>query len=435
MKHFRKTVAINVAMLISAAPATVFAVRADASTELAAIRGDIQAGLKNVENQLKPLAEKAMEEAAKAGEVSASTKLDVDKALAQQSELSETLSATTDALEGVSGKVAEIGQMMAEGRTGLNRGQVMTLGRALVATDEFKAYIDGGVSGSKTFQINSAVTTGGGGSGLVDVAPVDPDIGDLGRRSFDVLSLFSKGKTQTSPVPFTRQTVRDNQAGTVAEGAAAPESNYEWSRDEAAVRKISHIVHVTEEMMADSSLIQSELDNEMIYGLDEKREYQLIAGDGVGENLKGTNTWATDFAAAEGLPDANRIDRLRLGLLQLAIGGVFGTGILLNDVDWAGIELQKDNNGQFIYGNPSQGTARRLWGKDVALTLALSANEWQVGDFRRAATYYERDGAEILFSSEHGTNFVDGMITAKGTLRAAFADKRPHAIVKGNFTF
>jgi HK97 family phage major capsid protein len=434
MKHFRKTVAINVMALMAAAPATVLAVRADASNELAGLRNDITGQLTRIQNELMPVAQNALDEAKRSGQVSDETKAAADKALAQQTALSASLDAINGTIEGVQGQVAEMGQILAENRSGLNRGQVMTLGRSLVENDEFKAFVDAGASGSKSITINNAITTSTAG-GLLDQAPVDPDVGELGRRTFNVLSLFGRGATETSPVPFTRQTVRDNQAGMVGEGVAAPESDYEWVRDEAPVRKISHVVHVTEEMMADSSLMQSELDGEMIYGLEEKREFQLIAGNGVGENLKGTASWATDFVAAAGLPNTTRIDRLRLGLLQLALAGVFGTGILLNDTDWAAIELLKDDNGQFIYGNPSQGTVPRLWSKPVVQTLALSAGEWQVGDFSRAAKYYERKGAEILFSTEHGTNFVDGMITAKGTLRAAFADKRRHAIVQGNFTF
>ncbi len=57
------------------------------------------------------------------------------------------------------------------------------------------------------------------------------------------------------------------------------------------------------------------------------------------------------------------------------------------------------------------------------------------GNFLLAATYYDRNEVEVLFSTEHGTNFVDGMVTATASRRGALAVKREAALVKGDFTF
>lgn len=181
--------------------------------------------------------------------------------------------------------------------------------------------------------------------------------------------------------------------------------------------------------------MEGEINNELIYGVDEKREYQIASGDGTGENLSGILNEATAFSAASGLPNATRIDRLRLAILQLSLAGVMARDIVLHDEDWAAIELLKDTQGRFIFGNPAQGTTPMLWGKGVTTTMGFSAGEWSVGDYQRAATYYDRKEIEVLFSSEDGNNFSEGMVTAKATVRGALAWKRAYATVKGDFTF
>ena len=76
-----------------------------------------------------------------------------------------------------------------------------------------------------------------------------------------------------------------------------------------------------------------------------------------------------------------------------------------------------------------------LWGKDVVETNTMSVGEWLVGDLAMAATLYDRQDAEVLFSTEHDQNFVEDMVTMKARKRVALAIKRALAMVTGNFTF
>ncbi|OLS51786.1 phage major capsid protein, partial [Rhodovulum sulfidophilum] len=139
-----------------------------------------------------------------------------------------------------------------------------------------------------------------------------------------------------------------------AEGAAAPVSSYGWSQADAPVRKITHVTHISDEALADAGQLQAEIDGELRYGLDLEEEAQILAGDGAGQNLTGLITVATAYAAPEGLPDETRIDRLRLGLLQVALANFAANGITLHPIDWAAIELLKDAQGRYIFGNPNE---------------------------------------------------------------------------------
>ncbi|KZK76310.1 Phage capsid family protein [Pseudovibrio sp. W64] len=146
-------------------------------------------------------------------------------------------------------------------------------------------------------------------------------------------------------------------------------------------------------------------------------------------------TEAVAFAAAAGLPNATRIDRLRLAILQVALADYVATSFVMNPTDWAAIDLLKDSQDRYIFGNPGSMSTPMLWGKDVVESNTMSAGEWLTGDLAMAGTYYDRQETEVLISSEHDTNFIEDMLTMKGRKRVALAIKRAAAMVKGNFVF
>jgi HK97 family phage major capsid protein len=259
---------------------------------------------------------------------------------------------------------------------------------------------------------------------------------EMAKRTLRMRSLVTVSGTGGQLVTYARQTTRTNAAAPVAEGAAAPESALGWTKATAAVKKIAHIVHATEEALADADEMQGLIDGEMRYGLDLVEDAQILLGSGTGENLSGLHTNATAFSAAVGLPNATPIDRLRLAILQVALNDYAADGMVLNPTDWAGIELLKETGtGAFVFGQPGGMGPQTLWRLPVVETATMTAGSWMVGAMRMAATLYDRKQTEVLISTEHGDNFVEGLATIKASKRLALAVKRPTSLVKGNFTF
>ena len=408
-------------------------VRGDAGDVASQLKA-IQQALTGKTSELQQDADQALKEANRAGGLGDELKQKSDKLLTDFNELSQQQAKLTDQLEQLETKNRDLEQELA-GRGGRGGGAPQSLGQMVSGMDAIKQFAAGGASGRVAVNVNNAITSAGGsGGGLIFPTPETSPV-RMPRRTLSVINLLTRGRTDSNLVPYTKQTTRTNGAAPTAEGAAAPESSYGWTKAEAPVRKIAHVTHISEEALSDAAMLETEIDSEMRYGLDLALENQLVAGTGVGENLLGLRPQAAAFAAAAGLPNATRIDRIRLALLQLSLSSYSADGILLNDTDWAAIELLKDSVGNFIFGNPAAGTTPRLWALDVSTTLAQSAGEWMVGNFMMAATYYDRAQVEILISSEHGDNFVEGMLTMKGTRRGALATKRPGALIKGDFTF
>ena len=429
--------AASVAALALAAPAAVIgAPRMDSGGgNVEALLKQVQQELTRVGDDVRKTAEEALQQSKKTGELTAETKAQADEGLKNFHELSGAVQNLKGKLEALETRNLDLEQAMAGGsRRGA--GAAQTVGQELAASDELKAYVSGGLQGNLNLRPQNAITSVDGSAGGMIWA--DEERGapvGMPRQRLAIRALLTRATTESDVVKYAKQVLRTNNAATTAEGGTMPESEYGWDQAEANVRKIAHVTHLSDEALADAGQLQAAVDSELRYGLDLEEEAQILAGDGTGQNLEGMLSVATAFSAAAGLPNETRIDRLRLGLLQVALANYAANGITLHPIDWAAIELLKDTTGRYVFGNPNELRTPMLWGLDVVPTLSHSAGEWMAGNFAMASTLYDRQQNEILISSEHGTNFVEGMKTMRGTKRLALAHKRPAALVTGDFTF
>ncbi|KZL02793.1 MULTISPECIES: phage major capsid protein [unclassified Pseudovibrio] len=428
--------AICLAALALARPdAVVGSVRNDNMTTEDLLK-KVSQQLDEVTDNVKGTAEEALKQAKRSGEVSQETKDKADKLLTEQTALNNSVTELKNSLEGIKSQTLEISQQVADGIGGGGPAPAMTLGQAFVAEDEqIKNFKSAGAKGHLLIDVSNAITTAAGSAGGLIYHEEERDPVRIPRRRLLIRDLLTKGKTSSDLVKYRKQTVQDNKAAMVAEGAAMPESSFGWDKATSEVKKIAHHTNITEEALADSDFLQTEIDSELRYGLDLEEEKQILAGDGQGENLKGLLTEAVAFVAAAGLPNATRIDRLRLAILQVALADYVATSFVMNPTDWAAIDLLKDDQKRYIFGNVNSVSTPKLWGKDVVETNTMSVGEWLAGDLAMAATYYDRQQADVLISSEHGDNFIEGMLTMRGSKRVALAIKRVAATVKGNFVF
>lgn len=434
MKMMKNTVVLA-AMMAAMPRAVMIAPRADVTGDVAALLKDIKAEATKTREELYPKAEAALKEAQKAGTLSADLKASIDELLPRFNAASAAQSKLEGKLEALESRTLDVEQLAAQGG-GRGGSGVVSAGREVAQSDELKAYVAAGRPGAFETSIKAQITTVGGSGGGLIWSDREQEPVRLARRTLLIRSLLNVVPTgQTGSVEYTRQTTRTNAAAPTAEGVAAPASTYGWTKAETIIRKIAHVTHVTEEALSDAAMLEGEINGEMAYGLDLVEEQQLLTGNGVGQNLSGLITNATAFAAAAGLPNAQRIDRLRLAILQVTLNDYAADGIVMNPTDWAAIELLKDAENRYLFGVPANPGQPALWRLPVVEANSMTANEWLVGAMRMAATLYDRQENTLRISSEHGDNFVEGMLTMKGTKRVALAVKRPASLVTGNFTF
>lgn len=412
-------------------PAYVLAApRADAQG-VAEMLAEVKASVTGLRDDVMKTAEQAVKMAEKNGGLTDELKAKVDDLLPKFNEQSLAAAKLEGQLEAIEARTLDVEQLLAQG--GRGAGAKVSAGREVAESDQLKAYLAGGLSGSFTMTPKATVTTADGSGAAWSEREESPVM--MARRRLSIRQLLTVSGTGAGVIDYVRQTGRTNNAAPVAEEGAAPTSDLALTKQQAIVKKIATVVHASDEAIADVAQLESLINDELAYMLDLEEEEQILTGDGTGQNLSGLVTNATAFSAAAGLPNANRIERLRLAMLQVTLADYAADGVVLHPTDWAGIELTKDSNGRFVVGNADAPTGPRLWGLPVVESISIGANTWLMGAMRMAATLYDRQQTEILISSEHGTNFVEGMKTIKGTKREALAVKRPGSLVTGNFTF
>lgn len=170
---------------------------------------------------------------------------------------------------------------------------------------------------------------------------------------------------------------------------------------------------VSKQILDDSPKSQSFVGNGLLQGLKLKEEDQLLNGTGLTDNLgsllkTGNYTEFNDSLRKTGDP---KIDTIRHAILQLELADRDSTGVVLNTVDSADNELQKDNAGQYIRVNVTTGGETKVWRMAVVATNAISAGNFLVGEFLTAPVVYDRQEATIDISREDGDNFWKNKVT------------------------
>lgn len=260
-----------------------------------------------------------------------------------------------------------------------------------------------------------------------------PGIVMPGLRRLTIRDLLAQGRISSNSLEYVREEVFTNNAASVAEKALKPESDITFSKQTANVKTVAHWVQASRQVMDDAPMLQSYVNNRLMYGLALAEERQLLNGDGSGDDLEGLNHVATDYDASLNASGDTRADIIAHAVYQVTESEFSASGIILNPRDWHSIALLKDGDGRYIFGGPQAFAANVMWGLPVVPTKAQTAGTFTVGGFDLASQVWDRMDATIEVSREDRDNFVKNMLTILCEERLALAHYRPTAIIKGTF--
>lgn len=341
-------------------------------------------------------------------------------------------------LTGLRSEITELSQKLAQGRRGGgdDEPQLKSLGHEVANHADIKAYAEGGAKGTVGISVK-AITTGSGSAGGLIRPDRQTDIVGLTRMGLRVRDLLTPGQTEGNAIEYAYQTTRTNNAAAVAETTQKAESAYAWDVATAPVRTIAHWVPASRQAMDDIPQLESLIDGELRWGLDDVEDAELLLGDNTGQHLNGLYTQATAYSQPSGVSVSNetRIDRLRLGILQVELADYAPDGMVLHPTQWANIELTKDSASGYVFANPQGVAGPILWGRPVVSTKRIGSGNWMVGAFKLAAQIFDRMETEVRISDQDRDNFIKNMLTVRAEKRLALVVRRPTALVKGNFTF
>jgi HK97 family phage major capsid protein len=293
-----------------------------------------------------------------------------------------------------------------------------------------------GNSRSASFEIKADMTVGADFTGEVIPADRVPGYKFDPTRPTHIRQLLAQGSTQSDVVRFVKESGYSNGAAATAEGATLTQSDFDMTAADANVRKIGTYFRISEEMLADTPQLTSYLSARAPEKLLEVEDTQILSGTGAGAQLSGIITDATAFAAgdlADSVDNANDFDVIVAALNQLAAANYNADTILLNPSDFHKILLLKDTQNNYLKDQVYNGLQPVFMGVKVVLNTAIPAGDFLIGNFGVGTQLWVRDGINVEFFREDGTNVRDGFVTVRVSERIALTNYLPNAFVTGDF--
>jgi HK97 family phage major capsid protein len=259
-------------------------------------------------------------------------------------------------------------------------------------------------------------------------------------RLIDVL--INRGSLPHNTFEYLRQTVRTNNAATVADLALKPTSVFTVEDIADRARVLAHLSDKTpQRYWQDMPDLIRFLEAEMRDGLLDALEAQVISGNGTGENLTGllTVTGTATQAYATDLPTT-----LRKAQTQLQLTGTVPTAYVLHPTDGEKIDLlrysidpQADSPQAFLldggYTNTVAGS-NNVFGSDIQRVISPSvpAGTAVLGDFAQLQLLVRED--MTLVTDTSGENFTHNSAVMRAEMRVGLAHLRPASFVKIDLT-
>ena len=293
---------------------------------------------------------------------------------------------------------------------------------------------------SASFELKADMTVAADFTGEVIPADRVPGYKFDPTRPVHVRQLLATGSTQSDVVRYVKESGYSNGAAATAEGTTLAQSDFDMTAADANVRKIGTYFRISEEMLADTPQLTSYLSARAPEKLLEVEDAQILSGDGTGANLSGIITDAADFdvsasgAFYQSVESANEFDVIVAALNQLSLLNYSADCIMLNPTDFNKILLLKDSTNKYLKDQVYNGLQPSFSGVKVIQNTAIAAGTFLIGNFGIGTQLWVRQGVNVEFFREDGTNVRDGFVTVRVSERVALTNYLPNAFVNGTFS-
>lgn len=239
--------------------------------------------------------------------------------------------------------------------------------------------------------------------------------------------------TNLAAMDYLQESGYTNAAAVVAEGGIKPQSELTFEQKVLVMKKMAHTFRVSEEVLDDNDGMEAYIRERGIYGLRLKEEEQLVSGNGSATQLDGLIMQSTAYTntTVPGVTSTGLVDDIRIAIAQVEGADLAASAVLLNYLDAAAVQLERDADGNLR--NPAFGNGT-VWGLPVVATRGIPQGRFIVGGFVGNAIIWQRKGLEVRRSTEDRDNFIRNLITILIEERLNLEVLRPEGIVVGNIT-
>lgn len=269
-------------------------------------------------------------------------------------------------------------------------------------------------------------------------------------RPIQVLDIMPMATTDTDTVRLMIETTYNPNAAEAAEAAEVNEAGYVVTEHEWPVRRIAHIVPVTEEALADEGQTRAYLDLRLPFGVLQRADGQWVNGNGQAPNLGGILAeddlqrykipGLTEAAGDRAIGDPSKPWNALIEARKLVrfTGRAMPTHALVSPGLWVKCLTSESASGGYYTGGPQSVIMDFAWGMRVVETdhLVDTPSTNNAANHKFGAIVGDFTGMYIHMYLRHGTRTEVGMIanqfkqfmlSIRSSIRAAYVINRPQA--------
>lgn len=280
------------------------------------------------------------------------------------------------------------GKMEAMAEKAVNNPQVnKTIGEQV--TKSLENHVEALKAGKElTLDVKAPTTLAGDYTGTIALSTLEPGVNRIARQRSLLQNVVNRGTTNSMYVTYIQQTLKADGAF-LAENDLKTEYELKYQEVSKQVKKVASLVKVSKEMLADLPFMASEVNGDLMLGVENAIENQLLNGTGLTVNLEGILANATTFSAgtfANTVISANLADVIRVAVAQIQQANFNPTHVVLNPADVAKLQLIKTTSGEYsypmFYMDPRTAEVR-IAELSIISTNYMTAGNFLVGDMSK----------------------------------------------------
>lgn len=262
-----------------------------------------------------------------------------------------------------------------------------------------------------------------GGSAFHLGSPVDDEV----RAQYGpLLSAITTGTTDAAVIPYRALTAvtpgpdikaeakADN--GTGAAGGVFPLATIATRADTATTTTIGEALPVTDEELADDSVMVTLVGEVLMALVMQKIEGEIVSGTATGDRPRGIiGAPGVCTQAKVGTGNDAIFNTLRKALTALG-DSAQGAQIVLNPEDLESVDLAADKNGRYLGAGPFGSLNLQLWGHKVIASTAVAKGTAIVGDLKAYELYWREQYVAQVFN-QHSDYALRGLSLLRGKSR------------------
>jgi hypothetical protein len=321
----------------------------------------------------------------------------------------------------------------------------------MAKADEIKSIIknDGKQDGPLVFDIKSAVTIGDfntisavGSESNYSLTQNTGIISPIRKRQLTYLQNVSTGAMAKPIAMWIEELDEQGNPIFIGEGDTKTALSVRYEERQMSAKKIAVHGKITTEFMDDLPQLMSYIQNNLMKRVDIVTENGLFSGDGVGDNLKGLDEYATAFTGstlADGVTNPNEFDVLIAAILQVKKAFGTPTGFFVNEGYLAKMITNKTTLGEYtepvaFLGRDNEGYITlqgvRLIGTNALDSLGIDF----IGGDLSVANVLFRQGMRVQIGLD-GNDFINNKktILLEQRLVQFVSANDAQVIIKGSF--